>query len=104
MPPIGLLGFAVGIWVASWIFAWLRRAGRGSVPILAVFQAWFDSATTAPLRPEVLPGGMGAATPLAGLGLLPLLPKAPGTPHPAGRPADPRNAAPPARGPASRRG
>ncbi len=70
MPAIGFLGFAASIWVASWIFAWLSRTGRGSLLIVAVFHAWFDIATTSPLGPDVLPTAMGAGVTLIGLLLL----------------------------------
>jgi membrane protease YdiL (CAAX protease family) len=70
MPAIGFLGFAASIWVASWIFAWLSRLGRGSLLIVAVFHAWFDIATTSPLGPELLPTVMGAGVTLIGLVVL----------------------------------
>jgi membrane protease YdiL (CAAX protease family) len=104
MPPIGFIGFAVSIWVASWIFAWLRRAGRGSVLILAVFHAWFDIATTSPLGPDALSTAMGVGATLVGLVLLRRLLKAPWTPQAAGRPAETEEDVPPARGSASHGG
>ena len=67
MPAIGFIGFAASIWVASWIFAWLLRLGRGSVLVVATFHAWFDVATTSPLGPDALPTAMGAAVTLVGL-------------------------------------
>ena len=70
MPAVGFVGFAASIWVASWIFAWLSRLGRGSLLIVAVFHAWFDIATTSPLGPELLPTVMGAGVTLIGLVVL----------------------------------
>jgi membrane protease YdiL (CAAX protease family) len=70
MPAIGFLGFAASIWVASWIFAWLSRLGRGSLLILAVFHAWFDIVTTSPLGPNLLPTLMGVGVTLIGLVVL----------------------------------
>jgi membrane protease YdiL (CAAX protease family) len=70
MPAIGFIGFAASIWVASWIFAWLSRLGRGSLLIVAVFHAWFDIATTSPLGPDLLPTVMGAGVTLIGLVVL----------------------------------
>jgi membrane protease YdiL (CAAX protease family) len=70
MPAIGFVGFAASIWVASWIFAWLSRIGRGSLLVVAVFHSWFDIATTSPLGPDVLPTAMGAGVTLIGLLLL----------------------------------
>ncbi len=70
MPAIGFLGFAASIWVASFIFAWLLRAGRGSVLICAVFHSWFDIATTSPLGPDDLPTAMGVGVTVVGLLLL----------------------------------
>jgi uncharacterized protein len=82
MPPIGFLGFAASIWVASWIFAWLRRVGRDSVLVLAVFHAWFDITTTSPLGPALLPTVMGAGVTVIGLVLLRRLLAAPWSPEP----------------------
>ncbi|PKH40909.1 Membrane protease YdiL, CAAX protease family [Nocardioides alpinus] len=70
MPLIGLVGFALSIWVASLIFAWLLHLGRGSVLIVAVFHAWFDIVTTSPLGPGALPTTMGAAVTIVGLVVL----------------------------------
>ena len=70
MPLIGFLGFAISIWVASWIFAWLLHVGRGSLLIVAVFHAWFDIVTTSPLGPIALPTAMGVGVTLVGLVLL----------------------------------
>ena len=70
MPAIGFVGFAASIWVASWIFAWLLRTGRGSLLVVAVFHSWFDIVTTSPLGPDVLPTAMGAGVTLIGLLLL----------------------------------
>jgi membrane protease YdiL (CAAX protease family) len=70
MPAVGLVGFVVSIWVASWIFAWLLQLGRGSVLVVAVFHAWFDIATTSPLGPELLPTVMGAGVTCIGLVIL----------------------------------
>jgi uncharacterized protein len=70
MPAIGFVGFAASIWVASWIFAWLSRLGRGSLLVVAVFHAWFDIATTSPLGPEMLPTVMGTGVTLIGLVVL----------------------------------
>lgn len=67
MPFIGFLGFAMSIWVASWIFAWLLQVGRGSLLIVAVFHAWFDIVTTSPLGPASLPTIMGVGITLIGL-------------------------------------
>ena len=76
MPAIGFVGFAASIWVASWIFAWLSRTGRGSLLVVAVFHSWFDIVTTSPLGPDVLPTAMGAGVTLIGLFLLRPLPRA----------------------------
>lgn len=70
MPIWGFLGFAMSIWVASWIFAWLLHAGRGSLLVVVVFHAWFDIVTTSPLGPAGLPTAMGAGVTLIGLVLL----------------------------------
>ncbi len=70
MPLIGFVGFAMSIWVASWIFAWLLQLGRGSLLIVAVFHAWFDIVTTSPLGPDLLPTVMGAGITLIGLVVL----------------------------------
>ncbi len=70
MPLIGFVGFAMSIWVASWIFAWLLHVGRGSLLVVVVFHAWFDIVTTSPLGPSVLPTAMGAAVTLVGLVVL----------------------------------
>lgn len=70
MPLVGFLGFALSIWVASVIFAWLLHRGRGSLLVVAVFHAWFDIVTTSPLGPELLPTLMGVAVTLLGLVLL----------------------------------
>ena len=70
MPLVGFIGFAASIWVASWIFAWLLHAGRGSLLVVVVFHAWFDIVTTSPLGPRALPSMMGAAITLLGLVLL----------------------------------
>ena len=66
MPMLGFVGFAFSIWVASWIFAWLLHAGRGSLLVVVVFHAWFDIVTTSPLGPEGLPTAMGAGITLVG--------------------------------------
>jgi len=73
MPLVGFIGFAASIWVASWIFAWLLRSGRGSLLVVAVFHAWFDIVTTSPLGPKILPTMMGAAITVLGLVLLRIL-------------------------------
>ncbi|RYC07154.1 CPBP family intramembrane glutamic endopeptidase [Nocardioides zhouii] len=73
MPLIGFVGFALSIWVASWIFAWLLHLGRGSLVVVAVFHAWFDIVTTSPLGPEALPTFMGVAVTIVGLAVLRLL-------------------------------
>ena len=70
MPLVGFFGFAASIWVASWIFAWLLHAGRGSLLIVVVFHAWFDIVTTSPLGPKALPTVMGIGITLVGLVLL----------------------------------
>jgi membrane protease YdiL (CAAX protease family) len=70
MPLVGFIGFAASIWIASWIFAWLLHAGRGSLLIVAVFHAWFDIVTTSPLGPKILPTMMGVAITVLGLALL----------------------------------
>ena len=70
MPLWGFLGFAMSIWVASWIFAWLLHAGRSSLLIVVVFHAWFDIVTTSPLGPVGLPTAMGVGVTLVGLLLL----------------------------------
>lgn len=70
MPLAGFLGFGMSIWVASWVFAWLLHAGRGSLMVVVVFHAWFDVVTTSPLGPEALPTGMGVAVTLVGLVVL----------------------------------
>ncbi len=36
MPIAGFLGFALSIWVASWIFAWLLHAGRESLMVVGI--------------------------------------------------------------------
>jgi uncharacterized protein len=82
MPAIGFVGFAASIWVASWIFAWLSRIGRGSLLIVAVFHSWFDIATTSPLGPDVLPTAMGVGVTLIGLLLLRRLLRAQGATTP----------------------
>lgn len=69
MPLIGFIGFAISIWVASLIFAWLLHVGRGSL-LVVVFQAWFDIATNSPLGLSALPTVMGAAVTLVGLVVL----------------------------------
>jgi hypothetical protein len=58
MPLLGFLGFALSIWVASWIFAWLLHVGGGSLLIVVVFHAWFDIVTNSPLGPPLLPTAM----------------------------------------------
>ncbi len=96
MPAVGFVGFAASIWVASWIFAWLSRLGRGSLLIVAVFHAWFDIATTSPLGPQFLPTVMGAGVTLIGLVVLHHLLRT--SAAPAGRPGDddsPAAASPP---------
>lgn len=70
MPLVGFVGFALSIWVASWIFAWLLHLGRGSLLVVAVFHSWFDIATTSPLGPAALPTTMGAAVTILGLVIL----------------------------------
>ncbi|MGY1744197.1 CPBP family intramembrane glutamic endopeptidase [Blastococcus sp. SYSU D00695] len=70
MPAVGFVGFAASIWVASWVFAWLLRVGRGSLLVVAVFHAWFDVVTTSPLGPAALPTAMGAGMTLVGLVVL----------------------------------
>jgi membrane protease YdiL (CAAX protease family) len=70
MPLVGFVGFAASIWVASWIFAWLLHAGRGSLLIVVFFHAWFDIVTTSPLGTSALPTIMGAAITVLGLVLL----------------------------------
>jgi membrane protease YdiL (CAAX protease family) len=70
MPLLGFFGFALSIWVASWIFAWLLHAGRGSLLIVVLFHAWFDIVTTSPLGPVGLPTAMGVGVTLIGLVLL----------------------------------
>jgi hypothetical protein len=70
MPLIGFVGFALSIWVASWIFAWLLHVGRGSLLVVVVFHAWFDIVTNSPLGPSSLPTAMGAAVTLVGLVVL----------------------------------
>ncbi len=73
MPLIGFVGFYFSIWVASWIFAWLLRFGRGSLLVVAVFHAWFDVITNSPLGLSALPTAMGVAMTLVGLLILRLL-------------------------------
>lgn len=70
MPLIGFAGFALSIWVASWIFAWLLHVGRGSLLVVVVFHAWFDIATNSPLGPPALPTAMGVAVTIVGLVVL----------------------------------
>ena len=70
MPLLGFLGFALSIWVASWIFAWLLHIGRGSLLVVIVFHAWFDIVTNSPLGPPLLPTAMGAAVTVVGLVVL----------------------------------
>lgn len=70
MPLVGFVGFALSIWVASWIFAWLLHLGRGSLIVVAVFHAWFDIATTSPLGPATLPTTMGVTVTILGLVIL----------------------------------
>ncbi len=77
MPLVGFVGFAASVWVASWIFAWLLHAGRGSLLVVVVFHAWFDIVTTSPMGSPALPTMMGAATTLLGLVLLRSLLQAP---------------------------
>ncbi|WP_421743007.1 CPBP family intramembrane glutamic endopeptidase [Cellulomonas sp.] len=81
MPLVGLLGFAVSIWVASWIFAWLLHAGRGSLLVVVCFHAWFDIVTTSPMGPPGLPSLMGAGITIVGLVLLRTMLKHPITPN-----------------------
>ncbi len=88
MPLAGFLGFAMSIWVASWIFAWLLHAGRGSLLIVVVFHAWFDIVTTSPLGPSGLPTAMGVGVTLVGLVLLRRLLH---EPAPIGPPGDQRS-------------
>jgi membrane protease YdiL (CAAX protease family) len=78
MPLIGFVGFYFSIWVASWIFAWLLRFGRGSLLVVAVFHAWFDVVTTSPIGLSALPTAMGVAVTLVGLVILRLLLRAGG--------------------------
>jgi hypothetical protein len=73
MPLIGFVGFSVSIWVTSWIFAWLRRYGRGSLLVVAVFHAWFDIVSTSPLGITALPMAMGVGSTLVGLLILRVL-------------------------------
>jgi membrane protease YdiL (CAAX protease family) len=73
MPLIGFVGFYFSIWVASWIFAWLLRFGRGSLLVVAVFHAWFDVVTNSPLGLSALPTAMGVAITLVGLLILRVL-------------------------------
>jgi membrane protease YdiL (CAAX protease family) len=77
MPLLGFLGFALSIWVASWIFAWLLHAGRGSLLVVVVFHAWFDIVTNSPLGPPLLPTVMGAAVTAVGFVVLHRLLKLP---------------------------
>jgi membrane protease YdiL (CAAX protease family) len=77
MPLLGFLGFALSIWVASWIFAWLLHVGGGSLLIVVVFHAWFDIVTNSPLGPPLLPTAMGAAVTVVGLVVLHRLLKLP---------------------------
>ncbi|MFQ1002395.1 CPBP family intramembrane glutamic endopeptidase [Modestobacter sp. SSW1-42] len=70
MPLVGFVGFAMSIWVASWIFAWLLHLGRGSLLVVAVFHAWFDVATNSPVGVPGLPTAMGAAVTVLGLWVL----------------------------------
>ena len=69
MPLSGLLGFAIGSWVAACIFAWLLHVGRCSLLVVVVFHAWLV-VTDSPPGPSALPGAMGAAVTLVGLVLL----------------------------------
>ena len=78
MPLIGFVGFYFSIWVASWIFAWLLRFGRGSLLVVAVFHAWFDVVTNSPLGVSTLPTAMGVAVTLVGLLILRVLMRAGG--------------------------
>jgi membrane protease YdiL (CAAX protease family) len=73
MPLIGFVGFYFSIWVASWIFAWLLRFGRGSLLVVAVFHAWFDVVTNSPLGLSTLPTAMGVAITVVGLLILRIL-------------------------------
>jgi uncharacterized protein len=73
MPLIGFVGFYFSIWVASWIFAWLLRFGRGSLLVVAVFHAWFDVVTNSPLGLSTLPTAMGVAITVVGLLILRVL-------------------------------
>lgn len=73
MPLIGFVGFYFSIWVASWIFAWLLRFGRGSLLVVAVFHAWFDVVTNSPLSLSALPTAMGVALTVVGLLILRVL-------------------------------
>jgi hypothetical protein len=73
MPLIGFLGFYFSIWVASWIFAWLLRFGRGSLLVVAVFHAWFDVVSNSPLGLSAFPTAMGVAITLVGLVILRIL-------------------------------
>jgi membrane protease YdiL (CAAX protease family) len=70
MPAIGFVGLAAGIRVASWRFAWLLEVGRGSLPVTAVFHAWFDISTTSPLGPSMLPTVTVAGITVIGLLIL----------------------------------
>jgi CAAX protease family protein len=80
MPLVGFVGFAFSIWVASWIFAWLLHAGRGSLLVVVFFHAWFDIVTTSPLGPSALPTAMGVGITLVGLIVLRTLLRQPATP------------------------
>jgi hypothetical protein len=70
MPLLGFLGFAVSIWVASWIFAWLLHVSGGALLIVVVSHAWFDIVTNSQLGPPLLPTAMGAAVAVVGLVVL----------------------------------
>lgn len=97
MPPIGFVGFAASLWIASFLFAWLAHVGRGSLLNLAVFHAWFDIVTTSPLGPAFLPTAMGVAVTLVGLVVLRRLLQLPWSLEPAVPAGAPGDQPPPAR-------
>ncbi|MEV8510620.1 CPBP family intramembrane glutamic endopeptidase [Actinoplanes sp. NPDC051475] len=83
MPAAGFIGFYFSLLVAALVLAWLYRAGRASILVVAVFHAMFDIATTTPTTSSRLPMLMGAAVTIAGLATIPSLfrarPPAPST-------------------------
>jgi uncharacterized protein len=67
MPAIGVLGWAASIVTGTVICTWLFNSTRGSIAVLAVFHASFDTSINSPTGGEIMVNVMGAVVVIVAL-------------------------------------